>query len=87
MIAFEEITGFSSSLNERDICTGPLPAQLCSYMLDEGGPLVQEGVLLGVMAWQYVPCIEDQYAPLIYTRVSDNIDFILEHVDDLPGTK
>lgn len=63
------------------MCTAPGVATCTG---DSGSPLVQEGVVVGVVSWGIVPCGYPG-APSVYTRVSSFVDFILQFVDDLPA--
>lgn len=75
------------NLHDGEICTGPVNEdRITACQDDEGGPLAQGGVVVGVIKWQVTPCGYYE-GPVVYTKVSDYIDFILEHVDDLPQQK
>ncbi|KAF2880201.1 hypothetical protein ILUMI_26002 [Ignelater luminosus] len=51
---------------------------------DGGGPIAHEGVVIGVTSWA-VACFNPKFnAPSIFTEVSKYIDFIKDHVNDLP---
>ncbi|XP_044253772.1 chymotrypsin-2-like [Tribolium madens] len=50
---------------------------------DSGGPLAQNGTVIGIVSWGFTPCGSEK-APSVYTRVSNFIDFIKENVNDLP---
>lgn len=77
--------GTTRGYYETDVCTGPLTeGGISACFEDQGGPLVQDGVLIGIVKWQPLDCSSGP-DPVVYARVSDHLDFILEHVDDLPG--
>ncbi|XP_008194710.2 chymotrypsin-like proteinase 6D isoform X1 [Tribolium castaneum] len=71
-------------LNEvSNVCTGPLSKGESACLGDSGGPLAQNGTIVGVVSWGFVPCSHPE-APSVYTKVSSFVDFIKEHVHDLP---
>lgn len=58
------------------LCTADLPAvSICTR--DGGGPLVQEGVVVGIASWNLNPCTIYPY-PSIFCQVSSFLDFIYE---------
>ncbi|RZB38828.1 Trypsin domain containing protein [Asbolus verrucosus] len=75
-----ETNPFSDASN---ICTGPLTGGISACSGDSGGPLAQENTLIGIVSWGMTPC-GSEGAPSVYTKVSNFIDFIIEHVADLP---
>lgn len=74
---------FDSASN---MCTGPLSGGVSACSGDSGGPLVlaNSSTIVGVVSWGMNPCATAG-APAVYTKVSNFIDFIKEHVDDLPS--
>lgn len=58
---------------DSNICALPSEARQTACHGDIGGPLVYEGILVGVVSWG-VPC-EDGYAD-VFTRTSSYIDWI-----------
>ncbi|KAF2888479.1 hypothetical protein ILUMI_17694 [Ignelater luminosus] len=67
------------------VCSMPLNKGLqAACNGDSGGPIADEGVIIGVTSWG-VACITPKFnAPTIFTEVSKYIDFIKDHVNDLP---
>nr|XP_019562456.2 chymotrypsin-1-like [Aedes albopictus] len=47
---------------------------------DSGGPLIHNGVQVGIVSWSIKPCTIAPY-PGVLTKVSHFIDFIYEHTD------
>ncbi|XP_018580340.1 trypsin-1-like [Anoplophora glabripennis] len=66
---------------EGNVCTGPLtePISVCSG--DSGGPLLQDGEVIGVVSWGIVPCGNSQ-APSVFVKVSHYVDWISANVDE-----
>lgn len=51
---------------------------------DSGGPIAYEGVIIGVTSWGVACNVPEFNAPTVFTEVSKYIDFITDHVEDLP---
>ncbi|KAF2879753.1 hypothetical protein ILUMI_26418 [Ignelater luminosus] len=51
---------------------------------DSGGPLADDGVLIGVTSWAVNCGTYKENAPTVFTVVNKYLDFINAHVDDLP---
>ncbi|EFA05699.1 chymotrypsin-like proteinase 6A precursor precursor [Tribolium castaneum] len=66
-----------------NICTHPVANGEGACSGDSGGPLAQNGTVIGIVSWGFTPCGSEK-APSVYTRVSNFIDFIKENVNDLP---
>ncbi|XP_049867243.1 trypsin-like [Pectinophora gossypiella] len=66
--------------NKANICTGPLSGGIAGCNGDSGGPLIQFPVLLGVVSWGVSPCGQ-KGAPTVYTKVSNYLDFINQHIN------
>lgn len=72
------IFGTSSPLEATNVCTGPLTGSLSACSGDSGGPLAQNGQLIGVVSWGVSPC-GSEGAPSVYARVSNYIGWINSH--------
>lgn len=68
-----------SPLHETNVCTGPLEGGISACSGDSGGPLTQDGELVGIVSWGFIPC-GSVNAPSVYTRVSAFIDWIGEQI-------
>lgn len=64
-------------LHASNLCTGPLTGGVSACGGDSGGPLEQNGQLIGVVSWGVMPC-GSRNAPSVYVRVSAFIDWIRE---------
>lgn len=64
----DEVLG-ESPLHETNVCTGPLEGGISACSGDSGGPLTQDGELVGIVSWGFIPC-GSANAPSVYTRVS-----------------
>jgi len=62
-----------NSPNNHGVCEG-----------DIGGPVTQNGTLVGIVSWYFEPC-GSLNAPSVYTKVSNYIDWIRENVPELQG--
>ncbi|XP_062556318.1 trypsin-3-like [Armigeres subalbatus] len=58
------------------LCAGAFGIDACQG--DSGGPLVIDGTVIGVVSWGY-GCAFNGY-PTVYSRVSEFIDFIKQHL-------
>lgn len=70
-----------SPLHETNVCTGPLEGGISACSGDSGGPLTQDGELVGVVSWGFIPCGSSN-SPSVYTRVSAFIDWIQAKIDE-----
>ncbi|XP_047113945.1 trypsin-1-like [Schistocerca piceifrons] len=68
----------NSPLNDENICTGPVNDGISACSGDSGGPLAQDGALIGVVSWGIVPC-GSAGAPSVFTRVSAFLDFVNQY--------
>nr|DAA64586.1 TPA_exp: chymotrypsin 11 [Locusta migratoria] len=68
-----------SPLNDNNICTGPVNEGISACSGDSGGPLAQDGALIGVVSWGIIPC-GSPGAPSIFTRVSAFTDFVNQYI-------
>lgn len=77
----EKLTGNAKPLISSNICSGETSkhsySSACSG--DSGGPLIQNGELIGIVSWGLTPCGVDG-APVIYVKLYDYLDFINEHL-------
>lgn len=69
------ISGTSYPLSPNNICTGPLSGGLSACSGDSGGPLEQDGTVIGIVSWGMTPC-GSRGAPSVFTKVSAYIDWI-----------
>ncbi|XP_049803448.1 trypsin-1-like isoform X3 [Schistocerca nitens] len=65
----------SNPLTETMVCSGPIDDGISVCSGDSGGPLAQNGEVIGVVSWGVDPCGYPG-APSVYTRVSAHLDFI-----------
>lgn len=64
-----------SPLHPTNVCTGPLSGGTSACSGDSGGPLDQNGELVGIVSWGMIPC-GSVGAPSVYTKVSSYIHWI-----------
>lgn len=69
------ILGLNSPLHNTNVCTGPITGGVSACSGDSGGPLTQNGELVGIVSWGVVPC-GIVGAPSVYVRVSAFVDWI-----------
>lgn len=74
----------SSPLHETNVCTGPLEGGISACSGDSGGPLTQDGELVGIVSWGFIPC-GSANSPSVYTRVSAFIDWIGDQIRKSEG--
>ncbi|XP_049771912.1 trypsin-1-like [Schistocerca cancellata] len=68
-------------LTDTMVCTGPLFDGISVCNGDSGGPLAQNGIVIGVGSWGVTyPTCGYPGAPSVFTRVSAFIDFINENL-------
>ncbi|KAI4456607.1 polyserase-related [Holotrichia oblita] len=67
--------GTSNPLASSNVCTGPLSGGISACSGDSGGPLAQNGQLIGVVSWGVSPC-GTFGAPSVYVQTSSFIDWI-----------
>lgn len=70
-----------SPLHETNVCTGPLSGGVSACSGDSGGPITQDGAVIGIASWTVIPCGQAN-APTVYTAVSSFIDWIKNIVDN-----
>lgn len=70
--------GSEAPLASTNVCTGPLTGGLSACSGDSGGPLAQNGTVIGIVSWGYIPC-GSVNAPSVFTRVSAFVDWIKEN--------
>lgn len=68
---------FGSFLHPTNLCTGPLSGGIAACSADSGGPLDQNGVLIGLSSFVVYPCGVPN-GPSAYVRVASFIDWINE---------
>lgn len=62
-----------------NLCTGPLTGGLSTCSGDSGGPLIQNGEVIGIVSWGFIPCGTTN-APSVFVTVADYegwIDFYI----------
>ncbi|EDW04046.1 trypsin delta [Drosophila grimshawi] len=64
-----------SDVHNTNLCTGPLTGGVSICTSDSGGPLVQGGVLIGIVSWGKLPCGQVN-SPSVYVQVSSFISWI-----------
>ncbi|KAH8266642.1 hypothetical protein KR018_004797, partial [Drosophila ironensis] len=64
-----------SDVHSTNLCTGPLTGGVSICTSDSGGPLVQNGVLIGLVSWGKLPCGQAD-SPSVYVQVSSFISWI-----------
>ncbi|XP_028131868.1 trypsin-1 [Diabrotica virgifera virgifera] len=73
---------FGNIFNETtNVCSENLKQGQGPCSGDSGGPLAQHGTLIGVVSWGSKDCGTD--IPSVYSKVSNYIDWIKEHVSEL----
>ncbi|XP_049766550.1 kallikrein-7-like [Schistocerca cancellata] len=68
-----------SPLNDDSVCTGPVDGSISACEGDSGGPLAQDGTLIGIVSWGIWPCGAED-APSVFTRVAAFTDFINQYL-------
>ncbi|XP_049945737.1 trypsin-1-like [Schistocerca serialis cubense] len=68
-----------SPLNDDNVCTGPVDGSISACKGDSGGPLAQDGALIGIVSWGMWPCGAED-APSVFTRVAAFTDFINQYI-------
>lgn len=74
-IAFWATINETVPLHENNVCTGPLTGGISACSGDSGGPIAQNGTLIGIASWTVIPCGQPN-APTVYVKVSAYIDWI-----------
>lgn len=78
--AFIKFAGSSEPFSgDSNICTGPLSGGHSACNGDSGGPLAQDGTLVGIVSWGYVPCASVG-APAVFTEVSHFVDWLDQNI-------
>lgn len=62
-------------ITDRNVCTGPLTGGSSGCSGDSGSPLEQNGELVGIVNWNYIPCGQPN-RPTVYARVSAYVTWI-----------
>jgi len=62
-------------VHENNVCTGPLTGGISACSGDSGGPLTQNGELVGIVSWGFIPCGQPN-APSFYVRTSAYVQWI-----------
>ncbi|XP_047109610.1 mite allergen Eur m 3-like [Schistocerca piceifrons] len=70
--------GFQSPVYPTQICAAGVDERGSSCDGDSGGPLLHEGVVVGLVSWSY-RCATPPY-PTVYTRVSSYVDWISQQI-------
>lgn len=73
--ALVSLFGTSNPLASTNVCTGPLSGGISACSGDSGGPLAQNGELIGIVSWGVTPC-GTFGAPSVYVQTSSFIDWI-----------
>ncbi|XP_049855550.1 chymotrypsin-like elastase family member 1 [Schistocerca gregaria] len=76
-LQYMNVTSFV--LTEAILCTGPFDEGISMCAGDDGGPLEQDGVLVGIVSFSPTSC-STQGGAAVYTRVSAYMDFITENI-------
>ncbi|GLH14754.1 Lectizyme, partial [Gryllus bimaculatus] len=84
LLSFEECWAAvgGEPLADTNVCSGPLTGGTSACSGDSGGPLAQNGEVIGIVSWGYIPC-GSVNAPSVYTRVSAFNDWILANAEGL----
>jgi len=62
-------------IHDNNVCTGPLTGGSSSCSGDSGSPLTQDGEIIGIVSWNYIPCGQPN-RPSVYARISAYISWI-----------
>ena len=73
----------TTPLHENNICTGPLTGGISACSGDSGGPISQNGEVLGIASWTIIPCGHED-SPTVYCKVSAYIDWIENVIENNP---
>lgn len=68
---------YGNLLDPTNLCAGSLDGGISACSADSGGPMVQDGNVIGVVSWVVSPCGRPN-GPTVYVRVSAVIDWIIE---------
>ncbi|XP_049829584.1 prostatic glandular kallikrein-6-like [Schistocerca gregaria] len=68
-----------SPVNDNNVCTGPVDGSISACTGDSGGPLTQDGTLIGIASWGIWPC-GTVGAPSVFTRVAAYTHFINQYI-------
>lgn len=69
------LAGFGIDLQEEYMCTGPLTGGVGVCNGDAGGPVLQNGVLLGVISFTTQPCAQVGSAS-VHTNIASFVPWI-----------
>ncbi|XP_049790582.1 trypsin delta-like [Schistocerca nitens] len=69
--------GFENTVYPTMLCAAGVEEQASSCSGDSGGPLLRDGVMVGIVSWSF-QCATPPY-PTVYTRVSSYLDWIREN--------
>lgn len=67
-------------VHENNVCTGPLTGGISACSGDSGGPLTQDGEIVGIVSWGFIPCGQPN-SPSFYVRVSAYIPWLNNIID------
>lgn len=67
-------------IDENNVCTGPITGGASACSGDSGSPLTQVDELVGIVAWNYIPCGQPN-RPSVYIRISAYIEWINGTID------
>lgn len=67
-------------LGPSNLCTGPLTGNESVCSGDSGGPLTQNGEVIGVVSWGFVPCGSVD-RPAVFVTVSEYVDWMNNIMD------
>jgi len=62
-------------IHDNNVCTGPLTGGSSSCSGDSGSPITQDGEIIGIVSWNYIPCGQPN-RPTVYARISAYISWI-----------
>lgn len=67
-------------ISPTNLCTGPLTGEYAPCSGDSGGPLTENGEVIGILSWGFVPCGSVD-RPSVYVAVSEYVNWINEIIN------